>query len=132
MGREPRRPAYGLLLLALAAMAGTALSIYAYFESEAIGHTAGVLLVMGTIAIMALAAMIPTALPSLPRWLRAIILLLLLIDILGSGIAAWFLESQVLIALMGLALLGWVIHLVAGPSRAPRSRGESAAARTAA
>ncbi|HEY1933277.1 MAG TPA: hypothetical protein VGG99_14795 [Acetobacteraceae bacterium] len=115
MSDEQTRPAYGMLLLAAAAAAGTALSIYAYFNSEAINHTAGVLLVIATTAAMVIAALAVAGLHFLPRWLRALSLVLLLIDVIGTGIAAWFLETQLLIAFMGVALLGWLLHLIAGP-----------------
>jgi len=126
MIKEQRRPAYGLLLLALAAAAGTALSIFAYFHSEAISHTAGVLLVMCTSAAMAAAALALGTMRCFPRGLRGIGLVLLLIDIFGTGIAAWFLESQVLMAFMGVALLGWILHLATGP-RMTRMRANTAA-----
>ena len=126
MGREQMRPAHGLWLLALAAAAGTGLAIYAYFYNEGINHTDGVLLVMGTSAIMAVAAVVLAWFPRLPRWLRGIGLLLVLIDIAGTALAAWFLETQLLMAFMGVALLGWLLHLVAGPPRVPRRRPNAA------
>jgi hypothetical protein len=108
-----------MLLLAVAAAAGTALSIYAYFNSESVNHTAGVLLVIATAAVMVIAALALAGLRFLPRWLRAIGLVLLLIDIVGTGLAAWFLELELLMAFMGVALLGWLLHLIVG-SRKPR------------
>lgn len=128
MTREQTRPAYGMLLLAVAAAAGTALSIYAYFNSEAVNHTAGVLLVIATAAVMVIAALALAGLRFLPRWLRTIGLVLLLIDILGTGLAAWFLELQLLMAFMGVALLGWLLHLLTGP-RKPRPHPDPVAGR---
>ena len=106
-------------LTALAAAAGTALAIHAWFFSEGINHTDGVLVVMCSSALVAVAAMFIAGVRRVPSWLRALVLLGMLFDIFGTGIAAWFLETQVLMAFMGVALLGWVLHLAAGPGRAP-------------
>ncbi|HTW71893.1 MAG TPA: hypothetical protein VME47_18555 [Acetobacteraceae bacterium] len=130
MIKEQRRAAHGLLLLALAATAATALSIFAYFNSEAINHTAGLLLVICTSAVMAVAALALGTMRFFPRWLRATGLLLLLIDIFGTGIAAWFLEARGLLALMGVALLAWLLHLATGP-RTTRTQAGTTAESTA-
>ena len=114
------RPAYGLLLLALAALAGTALSIFNYFVDIGINHTDGVLVVIATTVIMWIVALIMARARSMWSWLGGIILVLLLIDILGTGIAGWFLESWVLMAFMAVALVGWAAHVAFGPRRVSR------------
>ncbi len=106
-------------MLALAAAAGTALSIYAFFLSAGISHTQGIASLIGSNAIMVVAALAIATAPGIPRLLRGIILFLLLIDILATGIAAWFLESWVMMAFMAVALLGWFLHLLFGPRRQP-------------
>ena len=118
-----RRP-HGLLLLALAAIAGTALSIWNYYEDIGINHTDGVLVVLATTVIMWIAALIVAQARSMWAWLRGIILLLLLIDIFGTGVAGWFLETWLLLAFMAVALLGWVMHVLFGPGGAPQQRPE--------
>ncbi|MGA9869153.1 MAG: hypothetical protein WBQ75_22195 [Acetobacteraceae bacterium] len=114
------RPAYGLLLLALAAAAGTALSIFNYFEDIGINHTDGVLVVIATTVIMWIVALIVARARSMWSWLGGIILVLLFIDIVGTGIAGWFLESWVLVAFMAVALVGWAAHVLFGPRRVSR------------
>ena len=101
--------------MALAAVAGTALAVYSYYLDLGIDHTDGVLLVIGTTLIMWIAAFALLWEPGRWRRLRGIVLLLILIDIVGTGVAGWFLELDALIAFMGVALLGWLAHVVAGP-----------------
>lgn len=120
MTKKKARPPYGLLLLALAAAAGTALSIFNYYVDIGINHTDGVLVVILTTALMWIAALFLAAARSLWSWLRALLLFLLLIDIIGTGVAGYFLESQVLMAFMGVAFLAWVAHVLFGPGRRPR------------
>ena len=43
--------------------------------------------------------------------LRTLLALLALFAILGTAFAAWLLESQVLLVLMGLCLVGWILRL---------------------
>ncbi len=120
MIRQRERPAYGLLLLALAAVAGTALSIFNYFVDIGINHTDGVLVVIATTVIMWVVALITAQARSMWRWARGVILALLLVDIVGTGIAAFFLESWVLVAFMAVALIGWAAHVLVGPGRVNR------------
>lgn len=130
MTTQQARPAYGLLLLALAAIAGTALSIFNYYVDIGISHTDGVLVVIATTVIMWIVALIMTRARSMWNWVRGVILLLLLVDILGTGIAGWFLESWVLMAFMAVALFGWAAHVAFGPGRVSRSPSGPAAVRS--
>ncbi len=111
------RPAWGALLLALAAVAGTALSIYNYLGNEGINHTQGAASMIGSTAIMVVAAFAIARVRGIPVWLRTIILILILLDILATGIAGWFLETWLLMAFMAVALLGWFLHVLFGPAR---------------
>jgi hypothetical protein len=45
------------------------------------------------------------------RILHVLFALLALLGILGTGFAAWLLESNVLIVAMAVCLLGWMIRL---------------------
>lgn len=113
-----RRP-YGMLLLILAGAAGIGLSIYNYLANEGINHTAGAAGMIGTTAALAVGGLLIANLRFGPGWLRVIVLLLLLLDILVTGIAGWFLETWLLMAFMFVALVGWLLHVVLGP-RWPR------------
>jgi hypothetical protein len=117
------RRSFGALLLALAAAAGTALAIYAFVASEGVSHTQGAAAVIGSDAVMLVAALLIAGIPGIPRFLRGIILLLLLIDIVATAIAAWFLELWVLVAFMAVALVGWLAHVAFGPGGGARVSG---------
>lgn len=117
------------MLLTLMAVAGTVAAIVAFFASEGIGHTQGIASLIGSCAIMAVAAFALLGARGIPRWLRGIVLFLLLCDILATGMAGWFVESWVLMACMAFALFGWFLHLVFGPPRrTPPSRAHLQAA----
>ena len=120
MANRIARPPWGLWLLALAAVAGTALAVYSYYLDLGVNHTDGVLLVVGTTLIMWVVTLVLISAVAMWRWLRGIILLLLLIDIVGTAAAAWFLEIWILIAFMAVALVGWLAHVGFGPGRLPR------------
>jgi hypothetical protein len=111
---KQRRP-LGALLLALAAAAGTAQAIYAFLASEGVGHTQGVAVVIGSDAIMMLATLLIVGVPGTPRFVRGLVLLLLLLDVVATAIAAWFLELWLQVAFMAVALVGWLGHVAFGP-----------------
>ena len=126
--RKGRRP-YGAWLLALAAAAATAQAIVAFLASEGVSHTQGPAALIGSNAVMVIAALLIAGVAEIPRFLRAIILVLLLFDIVATALAAWFLELWVLVAFMAIALLGWLAHVAAGPGRrAPVSTPRAGAA----
>lgn len=124
MDKKRRRIAYGALLLALAGGAGCALSIFNFYASVAIGHTDGVLVVILTTALMWIAALVIAFAQRAWTWLRALLLVLLVIDVIGTGLAGYFLEAQVLMAFMGVAFIGWLLHVILGPGRERRARPE--------
>lgn len=103
--------------MAAASAVGTALALYGYLAPHTgIDHTEGALLVVVSSALILLASLVLAVFSSAPRWLRGIVLALLLLGILGTGCAAYFLESYALLGLMALALFGWLIHMMNGPS----------------
>lgn len=126
MSSTPARPAHGALLLVIAAAAGTALSIRNYLDSQAIGHSLGALAVLGSTAVMTLIALAMLRTRLFPRWLRAVLLVLLLLDVLATAIAAWFLEASLLLACMAVALLAWLLHVGFGPRHHPVQAGSAA------
>jgi hypothetical protein len=58
------------------------------------------------------------------RGLRGTLIALIALDILGTGLAAYFLEAAWLIVAMAVALIGWLLNLVSGP-RSRQSRRNS-------
>ena len=67
------------------------------------------ILVTGAAAILALHLALSGA-------ARGILAVLILLGILGTAAAAYFLYAWMLVAAMGVALVGWVIHVAADPS----------------
>lgn len=104
------------------------MAIYAFVASEGVNHTQGAAAVIGSNAIMMVAALLIAGIPGIPRFLRGIILLLLLFDIVATAIAAWFLELWVLVAFMAVALVGWLAHVAFGPGRGAQVSGAQAGA----
>jgi hypothetical protein len=43
--------------------------------------------------------------------LRMILEVLFVLDVIGTGLAAYFLEAWILLALVALAALAWLVHL---------------------
>src|SRR5579875_478106 len=115
---------YGAVLLTLGAAAGLITALAEYFlAASPIGHTAGALLVIVTAALVLAGALIVLALAALygsrPVWLRVVFDVLLIIGLVGTGFAAWFLEANLLLAFMVVGVVGWLWHVFGG--RAPRS-----------
>jgi hypothetical protein len=109
----------GWLLLGSGA-AGFLLSLIAYFRRDSgINHTPGALIVIISTALLVLAALALTRLAR-PAWARGMLTACLLLDVLGTGVAAWFLHAWALLAVDVLAALGWLIMVSPG-SRASRA-----------
>ena len=123
------RVTIGPWVMALASAAGLALSVYDDLTpGTGIDHTWGALLVVVSSALIGLAAIALALVGAMPRWLRGILLVLLLLGILGTGCAAYFLEANVLLALMAVALLGWLYHMFGvrpGTGPGPRHAGKT-------
>jgi len=117
------RGRYGIWLTALAAAAGLVVSLVAYFDrGGGIDHTGGAALVIVSSAILLLAALVLALAPGAPGWLRGLLLAGCLLDLLGTGLAAFFLHAWLLLALMAVGLLGWLVAMFAGGSTAAAAR----------
>jgi hypothetical protein len=122
MSHNPRPPGYGLWLLATGALLALALSIFNYFWSgNGIHGSAGALLVIVSSALMLGAAIFLHVAPLIAGWLGATLLTLIALDIAGTALAAYMLEAYGLLAVMAVALIGWVVHLI--HDFAPRTAG---------
>lgn len=109
------RSTAGTWVLALAAALGTTVALYEdVTPGTGIDHTYGALLVVASSALLLIAALV-LLLFRWPRAARGVLLALLLLGIAGTAFAAYFLEAHVLLALMALAVFGWLIRAVSGP-----------------
>jgi hypothetical protein len=116
-GGVQRRRDYGARIVSGAALLGAVVSVYNYFApSSGISDTPGALLVVITSVLVfvlgfAIGALRPGG--GLRRFASGLCLVL----ILGTGFAAYLLESPTLLAAMVVCWLGWSVQLL-GPRRA--------------
>ncbi len=117
----------GAWMMVAGSAAGLVASIVYYFwRGNGIAHTDGVLVVIGSTAILLLAALV-VVFDTRRHWFTSAFLNVgTCIDILGSGFAAWMLEANWLLGLMCLTALGWLVHVAFDSGARPLvARGES-------
>lgn len=108
---HPRQIA--IWLLALFSLLSLALTIFNDLDpSNGIHGTVGALLVVVSTALMLIASVI-VALWARRGWGRGVLLFLILLDIVCTAAAGYFLESTTLMILMLLALICWLAHVFA-------------------
>lgn len=113
MSEYVRPPGYGFWLLATGALIALALSLFNYFwPDNGIHGTAGALLVVISSVLMLGAAVILHVAPLFATWLRTTLLVLIAFDIVGTALAAYMLESYGLLAVMAVALAGWIVSVI--------------------
>lgn len=109
----------GAWLLFLGALIGLGVSIFDYlWTRNGIHGTGGALLVVIASAVMLALGGALLRWRTSSSWTRGVLLVLLLIDILGTGVAAYMLEAWWVLGAMALALIGWLIDI--GSGTAPR------------
>ncbi len=124
-------PDHGAWLLIASAAAGFCLSLFNYFwPKTGIDGTPGALLVVVSSALVLGAALVMALDHSKGPALRVFLDASTLLGVIGTGIAAYFLEAYVLVAFMALGLLGWFVHMIFGPSE--RATGSAARAHSGA
>lgn len=112
-----RSPLNGARLLVIAAAVGFVICLVDYFTPHGtIAHHWGTLLVLISTALMVWASGW-IAFGTMPRWLLTLFRVLLILDILGTAICAYFLESQALLVFMAVALVSWIWHLASDVPR---------------
>jgi hypothetical protein len=111
--------------MALAAAVGLIVSAIAYFHlGSGIDHTAGALLVIISTLLLTGAAVVLALTAGGSGWWRGLLLVLTVLGVLGTGLAAYFLHAWLLLVLMVVGLVGWLIATFGGalaPATAPRS-----------
>lgn len=112
---------YGHLLSALAGLVGAILAGYAYFTpGSGVDNSGGALLVIVSSILILLASLLLALVAGVPRWLRGLFLVLLFVGIVCTAIAGYFLELDVLVGMMVVALIGWIIAMTGTPASTPR------------
>ena len=107
--------AYGGWALCAAALTGFGVAVFNYFwTGNGIHGTGGAFLVITSTVLILITIIALLAPLDMPRWLRLTLAVLIGLDILGTGLAAYMLEAIWLLAAMAVALLGWVIFVSFG------------------
>ena len=108
-----RHSTRGAWLIILAALIVMAISLYDYYTPETglIG-TGGVILTAVSALLMLLAGLVVAAVPARPCFLQWFLVTAILLDIIGSCVAGYFLESPVIMAAEALALIGWLVNVI--------------------
>jgi len=107
MAAQSRR---GTDLMLLAGALGAGAAIYDFYTvSTGIDGTGGVELVIASSLLMVFGALMVRVLGR--GFFVGVFLLLLLLDVIGTGVAGYFLESPMIMGAMALAALGWLLHV---------------------
>lgn len=115
------QPGWGIWLLAAAAVISVLVTLFNYLIAWGINHTLGTAIVLVTSVIMAVAALAILFWATMPGWLRVVLLVGLALDVIGTGVAAYFLEAWILLALMVVAAIGWLAAVFGGATQ-PREQ----------
>lgn len=85
-----------------------------------IAHQWGTLLVLLSTALMVFAS-VWIAFGTLPHWLLVLFEVLIILDVIATGLCAYFLEAPALLVFMVIALIGWIWHLASDRPRVSAS-----------
>ena len=126
MPRTRSRPsAYGMWTLTAASLLGLALAVFQYVDTgNGIAYSPGALLVAVAAALILAASVVVLFGQGLPAWFGGLLYALIIIGLIGAALAAYFLDSYWLMALMIIGLLGSLAQLIPSPGRrkiAPRA-----------
>jgi hypothetical protein len=61
---------------------------------------------------MLLASLAMAKVPNRPAWVQTFLVVSILLDIIGTAVCGYFLESPVIMSAQALALLGWIINVI--------------------
>jgi len=100
-------PRVGDWIVAVASVLGFVEAVLNYFFDVGIAYSEGAQLVVISTLLILLAIALVAWWPAMPRWLKVVFAILILLDFIGTGLAAYFLEAYLLLALMVVALIAW-------------------------
>ncbi|HWU56496.1 MAG TPA: hypothetical protein VN175_13395 [Rhizomicrobium sp.] len=103
----------GAWLIVLGSLIAGAICVYDYYTPETglIG-TGGVILVAVAALLMFLASLTMALVPNRSGFLQGFLVVSIILDIIGSSVAGYFLESPVIMAAQALALVGWLMNVI--------------------
>ncbi len=117
-----RRTDVAMRAVALLALLAFLDSLFNYFwTGNGIHGSEGALLVVVSTLLLTLAAGV-IAWNRVRGWLRNLLEVLIVLDFLGTAAAAYLLEAWILLALVVLAFIAWIAHMVR-PAPAPSIAG---------
>ncbi|MCE8017447.1 hypothetical protein HOP62_15320 [Halomonas sp. MCCC 1A17488] len=123
MTSKARGTAYGAwLLLAISAISLILAAVATFNEGNGIAHTPGTYLVLTSTALLLVGSLLLALWHGLPRWLGGLLTFLLLLDLLGTGLAAYLLQTEWLLGAVGVGLVAWLIHVIADPATGTRNQ----------
>ena len=101
----------GAWLIVAGGLIGAIVAAYYYFIPGAgLDGESGTLLVLISSLLMLLAGLV--LLGRATGFLASLFVVLILLDIIGTGVCAYFLETPVILAAMVLALIGWLMRAI--------------------
>lgn len=103
----------GAWLILLGSVITGAICVYDYYTvATGLQGTGGVVLVACAAALMFLAALTMALKPRRGCFLQGFLVISIVLDIIGSSVAGYFLESPVIMAAQALCLLGWLMNVI--------------------
>lgn len=123
MTSKPQGTAYGAwLLLAISVIALILAAVATFNEGNGIAYTPGTYLVLISTALLLLGSLLLALARGMPRWLGGLVAFLILLDLLGTGLAAYLLQAEWLLGCMGVGLVAWLVHVIADPATGKRDQ----------
>ena len=108
-----RHSTRGAWLILLASLIVGAICVYDYYTpATGLIGTGGVILVGIAAGLMLLASLAMATVPNRSHFLQGFLVVSILLDIIGSSVAGYFLESPIIVAAQALALIGWLMNVI--------------------
>ena len=103
----------GAWLILLGSVITGAICVYDYYNVKSgLQGTGGVILVAVAAALMFFAALTMALKPNRGCFLQGFLVVSIILDVIGSSVAGYFLESPVIMAAQALCLLGWLMNVI--------------------